>query len=146
MSNLGFVDIILDNTNRLYSVAFSQFSWYKKVQGTEVLVTRIKENTKLKTVFGSIATSTLADDSETTNFRYVILISMNDMKKLYQKSIDPIVFYDNEDRLQIGDLLIFSRGVQEYKWKITDVQTFSEAGGVLQQYTITGLTEVNTLK
>lgn len=146
MSDLGFVNSILDNTNRIHQVGLKQFSWWKKVQGTKCQVVRIKENTSYKNVFGSIANSTLPDDDDAEKFPYVVLISMNDMKKLFQKSIDPLQFYDNEGILQLGDILVFSRLSQEYKWKITDIQTFSETGNVLNYYTISGLAEVNSTK
>lgn len=146
MSDLGFVNSILDNTNRIHQVGLKQFSWWKKVQGTKCQVVRIKENTSYKNVFGSIANSTLPDDDDAEKFPYVVLISMNDMKKLFQKSIDPLQFYDNEGILQLGDILVFSRLSQEYKWKVTDIQTFSETGNVLNYYTISGLAEVNSTK
>lgn len=143
MSQLGFIEQLLDNTNRFYSVAFNQFDWWKKIQGTKCTVSRLAENNKYKRVFGSVASSTELDDSDLEKFDYVVLISMNDMKKLYQKSIDPLQFFDNNDKIQIGDIITFCRGKQEYKWKITEVQTFSEAEKVLQQYTMTGMTEVS---
>lgn len=146
MSDLGFVNSILDNTNRIHQIGLKQFSWWKKVQGTKCQVVRIKENTSYKNVFGSIANSTLPDDDDAEKFPYVVLISMNDMKKLFQKSIDPLQFYDNEGILQLGDILVFSRLSQEYKWKVTDIQTFSETGNVLNYYTISGLAEVNSTK
>jgi hypothetical protein len=142
----GFVNIMLDNTNKIYQVSLKQFDWWKKVQGTECQVVRIKENSSYKTVFGSIANSTLPDDEDAEKFPYVILINMNDMKRLFQKAVDPLQFYDNQQELKLGDILIFSRYDQEFKWKITEIQTFSETANVLNQYTITGLVEVNSLK
>lgn len=144
MSKTGFVNLILDNTNKIYQISLSQFKWYKKVMGTKVQVSRVKENTSYRSVFGSIASSTLPDDDEADRFPYVILINMNDLKKIYQKSIDPLQFYDNESTLKLGDILIFSRRTQEYKWKVTDIQTFSETGDVVHQISISGLNEVNS--
>lgn len=145
MGNGGFVNIILDNTDRIYRLSFNQFEWWKKVQGTKCQVTRIKENDSYKNVFGSIANSTLPDDEDAEKFPYIILISLNDMKKIFQKSIDQIQFYDNEDTLKLGDIISFSRLNQEYKWKVIDVQSFNETASVLHQYTISGLTETNAL-
>lgn len=138
----GFVKSILDATNQFYSVSLKQFEWYKKQLGTRVQVSRLKQLDKYKDVFGSVATSTLIDDDSLEKFPYVVLINLNDMVKLYQKSINQLQFYDNLDKLKIGDVLIFTRNDQEYKWKITDVQTFSEAEGVLYSYTIQGMQEV----
>lgn len=146
MSDLGFVESLLDNTNRIYSLALHQFEWYKKVQGTKCQVVRIASQAKYRNVFGSIVSSTLPDDNEAEKFPYVVLISLNDMKKIYQKSTDPLQFYDNKNELKLGDIIVFSRRSQEYKYKITDLMTFSEAEGVLYQYTMQGLQETNKIK
>jgi hypothetical protein len=144
MSSLGFVEQVLDNTNHIYQVGLKQFTWWKKVLGTDCLVSRVKQHDKYRNVYGSIANSILPDDNDSDKFPYVILINMNDMKKLFQKSTDQLQFYDNEDILKLGDILIFSRLHQEYKWKIVDILTFSETNNVLRQYTITGLAETNS--
>jgi len=144
MSRLGFVESLLDNTNHVYSTMLKQFSWYKKILGTDVIVSRIKEMNKYKKVFGSKASSTIADDPELEKFQYVILISMNDMLRLYQETATQLQFYDNEDKLQLGDILTFSRKSMQYRWKITEIQTFSEANDVLRQYTIVGLSDIKT--
>lgn len=146
MSDLGFIERLLDNTNHIYQTSLKQFDWHKKVQGTRVQVTRIKDNAKYKNVFGAIASSTLPDDQEAEKFEYVILISLNDMKKLFQKAVDQIQFYDNEDKLELGDIVGYTRGSQEYKFKVIDIMTFSETNNVLRQYTLGGLTEVNASK
>jgi len=146
MSELGFSELVLDNTDRFYRISFNQFAWWKKVQGTKCQVVRIKENTSYRKVFGSIASSTLPDDEDAEKFPYVILISMNDMKRLFLKSTEPLNFYDNEDKLKLGDILVFSRKAQQFKWKITDIQTFNETDSIVRQYTILGLTETDSLR
>jgi len=143
MSNLGFVESLLDSTNQFYQVALQQFEWWKETQGTKVEVTRIKQNTSYRNVFGAIASSTLPDDSSAEHFEHVVLISMNNMMKIFQKSIENLTCYDNENKLKLGDILSFSRGKQVYKWKVIDIETFSEAEGVLYQYTLGGFTEVD---
>ena len=142
MNNEGFVGLLVSNPNISYQIMLQQFDWWKMAQGTKVQVSRILENTKYRHVYGSIANSTLPDDRDAERFPYVILISMNDMKKIFQKSADPLQFYDNKSELKIGDILIFSRNGQEYKWKITEVQSFGESEEVLNQYSISGLNEI----
>lgn len=138
----GFIKSILDGTNQFYSTALKQFEWYKKILGTKVIVSRLKTADKYKDVFGSTATSTLVDDTDLDKFPYVVLINMNDMLRLYQKSTNQLQFQDNLDVIKIGDVLTFSRNGQEYKWKVINVETFSEAERVLYQYTIQGMQEV----
>lgn len=147
MSSLGFVEQLLDGSDWFYQVALKQFAWWKQVQGTKCIVNRINaKEEKYYDVFGSVYSSTVKDDDNVEVFNYVILISMNDMKKIFQKSIDQLQFYDNEDKLKLGDIIIFSRKKQEYKFKIIDIQSHGEAQQVLNQYTIAGMTEVNSIE
>jgi hypothetical protein len=143
MSSNGFINKYLDNANTFYHIALQQFKFYKKLEGTKVVVSRISNSSKYKEVFGTTYSSTLMNDNEKSEFEYVIIINMNDMKKLYQKNIDQLQFMDNQDTIKLGDVLTYTRKTQEYKFKVTDVQTFSEAEGVLYQYTIAGMTETN---
>jgi hypothetical protein len=145
MSDLGFVNKYLDNANLFYSIALKQFKVYKKLLGTKVVVTRILNDSKYKSVFGSTYHSTLRNDNEVKKFDATIIINMNDMKKIFQKTIDQLDFYDNERVMELGDIFIFSRKNQEYKFKVVNIESFSEASDVLWRYTATGLVEVNQL-
>jgi hypothetical protein len=145
MSDLGFVNKYLDNTNLFYSIALKQFKVYKKLLGTKVVVTRILNDSKYKSVFGSTYHSTLRNDNEVKKFDATIIINMNDMKRIFQKTIDQLDFYDNERVMELGDIFIFSRKNQEYKFKVVNIESFSEASDVLWRYTATGLVEVNQL-
>lgn len=139
----GFIKPIISNTNSWYKVGLKQFDWAKKTQGTKCIVTRLKEHNKYSSVFGAVATSTLKDDEERDEFPYVVIINMQDMLKLFQKSINQLDFYDNEDKLKLGDLIRFSSNGQEFKFQVTDIQTFGHAGHVLNRITLSGLVEVN---
>lgn len=146
MSGSGFVKTLLDNTNFFYKTALTGLEWWRKINGIKCQVIRLKEDDDYKSVYGSIANSTLVDDENAERFDYVAIFGMNEMLRLYGKSIDPIQMFDNRNILKNGDILVFSRGDQEFKWKVTDILTFSEAEGVLYQYTINGLTEVNSTR
>lgn len=146
MSKFGFVQSMFDNTNKFYKTGLQQFDWYRKILGTEVLVTRFKQVNKYMDVFGSVATAAMRKDEDTEQFKYVVLINLNDMLKLFQKSINQLEFYDNNSVLQLGDVLKFSRNKQEFQYKIIEINTFSEAGFILNQYTLSGLVETNSTK
>jgi hypothetical protein len=62
------------------------------------------------------------------------------------KSIDQIEFYDNNNVLKSGDVVTFSRRDQEFKFKITRAETFSEAEGVLYRYIMMGMTEIDSFR
>jgi len=144
MSQLGFIEQLLDNTNHLYGTMLKQFAWYKKVMGTKVTVIRIKERSKYKKVFGSVASSTIPDDRDAEKFEYTILISLNDMLRLYQETSTTMTFYDNEDKIELGDILAYSRKDMQYKFKVMEIRTFSEADDTLREYTIGGLADIET--
>jgi hypothetical protein len=115
--------------------------------GTDVRVVRVLDESVRKLVFGATFTSDMIGDYETKEFKYRILINMNDMRKIYQQSIDTLEIYDNQPVLELGDLLTYVRENKEYKFKIVDVQSFSEAAKVLYRYTLQGYQEVsNKLK
>jgi hypothetical protein len=97
MANNGFINKYLDNANTFYHIALQQFKFYKKLEGTKVVVSRVSNSSKYKEVFGTTYSSTLMNDNEKSEFEYVIIINMNDMKKLYQKNIDQLQFMDNQD-------------------------------------------------
>jgi hypothetical protein len=142
----GFIKDVVTNTNNWYKVGLQQIEWQKKIQGTKCMVTRLSKSSKYKDVFGSIASSTVLGDVKKEEFPYVVLINLNDMLKLYQKSLNQLDFYDNESILKLGDVLSFSSAGQVFRFKIIDIQTFSETGFILNRYTISGFTEVNSEK
>ena len=146
MKGNGFVNELLDNTNHFYSVSLNMMDWWRKIMGIKCQVVRLSDSDVYRKVYGSIATSTLVDDSNAERFNYIALFGMNEMLRLFSKSTEPIQMYDNRDIIKSGDLLVFSRGDQEYKWKVTETFTFSEVGGVLNQYTLSGLTEVDSTR
>lgn len=146
MSAEGFIKDLLTGTNSFYKIGLTQLSWYKKTLGTKCIVSRIIKQSKYKDVFGSTVSSTINENTDVEEFPYVVLINLNDMMKLFQKSITQLDFYDNESILQLGDVLRFSSSGQEFRYKITDIQTFNETGKVLNRYSISGLVEVSSNK
>lgn len=145
MSGNGFIRDVLDTSNKFYHISLKQFKFYKKILGTKVQVQRVISESKYRDVFGSLYTSENLDDCEIEKFDYIALINMNDMKKLFAKNIEQLEFYDNEDILHKGDVLSYKRKDQEYKFKVSEVETFSEAEGVLYKYTVIGIVETKTL-
>jgi hypothetical protein len=137
----GFVADLLDNSNKFHSVALNQFKLNKKLLGTKVSVERISPNSKYREVFGGLYTSENLDDSEIERFSYVILLNMNDMKNLLSKNVNSLEIFDNENILRLGDVLSYRRRDQEYQFKVSSVETFSEAENVLYKYTLLGLLE-----
>lgn len=105
VDNKGFINQLLDNSNDFYAKAFQQFNFYKKLLGTRVIVTRVKNESDYRDVFGIIYSSTLLDDSDKEEFEYMILINLNDMNSLFQKNIDQIEFFDNEFVIEVGDVI-----------------------------------------
>jgi len=146
VDNKGFINQLLDNSNDFYAKAFQQFNFYKKLLGTRVIVTRVKNESDYRDVFGYIYSSTLLDDSDKEEFEYMIFININDMNSLFQKNIDQIEFFDNEFVIKVGDVITYTRRDQEFKFKVSKVEIFSEAEGVLYRYTMMGMTEIDSFR
>lgn len=138
----GFLKPIIDMTDAFYQVGLNQFDWHKKIQGTECLVSRVKRSSDYRDVFGSVYTSTLQDDEDNEEFKYTILINLNNLSRLFQQSITQLDFYDNKDVLQLGDVIKFVANGYQYRYKITDIQIFGTKTNFLNQYTISGMAEV----
>lgn len=140
----GFAAKYLDKANEFERVILKQIDFYKKLQGTKVIVTRYSDDNKYKSVYGSLFSSSLVGEQGQKSFEYVVLINMHDMKKLYQRTIDSIEFYDNKDIIQQGDVLTYARGGNQYQFKVTSVDTWSDDYLVLNKYTLSGLRESTT--
>lgn len=142
MSQVGFIDKYLDNANKFYSLAMNQFDFYLKIMGTDVIIIRVKDDSKHKQVYGTVYSSDLLNDEDLVKLKYRILINMNDMRKIYSQSADQFEIYDNRDVLKMGDIIEFSRKDKTYRFKVTEVQAFSEAASVLWKYNLSGYQEV----
>jgi hypothetical protein len=142
----GFIQPMIDMANEFISVGLQQFEWQKEIEGTKVMVSRVTSDSKHKRLYGTTTSSTLRADTKVEEFPYVVIINTQDMVKLYQKSITQLDFLDNKDILKLGDVISYSRNGQLFRYKIIDVQTFSEAGGLLNRYTLAGMAEVNSTK
>lgn len=143
-SSGGFVATLLDKANEFTRIAYKQIAFNKKVMGTKVQVSRTTEDNKYKSVYGTLYNSSLVGTAGKSSFEYVVLINMNDMKKLYQRNIEQLEFYDNEQVLQMGDVITYSRNSREFKFKIINIETWSDDENVIYKYTISGLSETNT--
>ena len=143
MSDNGFVNQHADNVLHFYRNALLQFNFTKKYYGTQVVVNRPIKGSDGEEVFGSIYSSTIANDDEYEYFNYVIVINMNNMKNIYLKTIEQVEIFDNEAVLKKGDTLTFTRGNYEYKFIIKEHYTYSEAGGVINKYLLSGFRERN---
>lgn len=144
MKSGGFVSDMHDASNHFHKIAFKQIKFNKKILGTKVLVTRTKQDSKYKKVYGALYNSGLKGNNNQESFEYVVLINMNDMHRLYQRTIDQLEFYDNEKVLDMGDTLTYYRSGRKYQFKITAVDTWSDDIDVLYKYTIAGMNEINT--
>jgi hypothetical protein len=145
MSKVGFVDEYLDNANKFYSLAMNQFDFYLKLMGTDCTIIRITNESKQKEVFGSTYSSDLIGDGEIVRMKYRILINMNDMRKIYQQTIDQFEVYDNRPVMHLGDIIEFSRDKKTYKFKIVEEHAFSEAADVIYRYQLQGYQEITSL-
>lgn len=133
----GFVGPITTGSEEFYRKSLKQFAWQKKLQGTKVVVQRIKKDSKYNDVLGINYSNNLQNSTEVETFNYVVVINAERMVKVYNENSETIDFMDDQNVLQLGDVLVFTRNSREFRFKITDMQTFTQVGGYLNQYTMT---------
>lgn len=141
----GFTEKVLDMTNKFYTTAMKMIGFQKKLQGITVDVERTSEESKYSKVFGGVYNSDNIADDEVNHFHYKILIQVNEMKRLYTKAIGQLDFYDNESVLRKGDTITYTRNNQKFKFKVSEVDNFSDTEGILYRYTLVGLIETKIL-
>jgi len=94
MSEYGYINKWFDKADKFYNISLKQFEFHKKILGTRVRVTRIKDTSKYKAVLGSVYTSNILNDADKVEFDYVVIINLNSMKQLFNRNIDSLEFYD----------------------------------------------------
>lgn len=142
MSNLGFVDKYFENANKFYELAMNQYDFYLKIMGIDILIIRVKENAIRKEVYGAVYSSDLLNDEDLIKIKYRIIINLNDMRKIWSKVADSFEVYDNRNVLQMGDIVQMVRRDNMYRFKVTNVESFSESERIIYRYYLQGYQEV----
>jgi hypothetical protein len=139
--NEGLVSDYLNRANNFLKVGMKNIKLLKKMIGTRVIVSRPKDNSKWKNVFGGSYSSDSTLETDYDQFQTILIINMNDMRDVWSRNRDIIETYSDEGNLEVGDEVQYSRNGVTYRYKIIQKQAFSEAKIGLYVYMLSTIIE-----
>lgn len=131
----------LEKSNKLYSIGAKNIKIQIALRGTDFVVLRPKNNSKWKNVFGGSYSSDSTLENDYEQFTTKLIIDMNDMRDVFNRNRDIIQTITNDDSLEVGDELQYTRDKITYRFKIIQKQSFSEAAKIIYQYTLSSIVE-----
>lgn len=141
MSSENFVSEYLDTATKLYKLGMEGMKLNKKLLGTNFIVNRPKFQSKYKQVFGGSYSSENSLENDYTQFTVRLIINMNDLRDVWSRNRDSLEVYDNEDILEYGDELQYTREGRTYRFKVTGKSSYSETASLIYVYTLSSIIE-----
>ena len=141
MSAENMASKTLDKANQLYTIGAKNIKFLKTVKGTDFVVLRPKDNSKWKNVFGGSYSSDSTLENDYEQFTTTLILDLSDMRDVWNRNRDIIQTITDDDSLQVGDELQYTRDKITYRFKIIQKSSFSEAAKVVFQYTLSSIVE-----
>lgn len=130
-----------DRAQKLYQIGLKNIKLQLKLNGTQFVVMRPKENSKWKNVFGGSYSSESTLENDYDQFTTILIVNMNDMRDVWNRNRDTLEAWTNDGSLQVGDELQYTRDGRTYRFKISLKQGFSETANSLFSYTLMSIIE-----
>ncbi|MBR2246474.1 MAG: hypothetical protein IJ880_05550 [Bacilli bacterium] len=130
-----------DRAQKLYQIGLKNIKLQLKLNGTQFVVMRPKENSKWKNVFGGSYSSESTLENDYDQFTTTLIVNMNDMRDVWNRNRDTLEAWTNDGSLQVGDELQYTRDGRTYRFKISLKQGFSETANSLFSYTLMSIIE-----
>jgi hypothetical protein len=140
----GMVNSLFDRSSRFYSICLKNIKFYMNLLGHNFVVSRPKENSKWKNVFGGSFSSDNTLENDYEQFTTRLIINLNDMRDVWNRNRDTIESYTPDGSLNVGDELQYTRDKRTFRFKIIQKQGYSEAAEVLYTYTLSSIIETLT--
>jgi len=131
----------LDRANKLYSIGMKQIKLQLKLQGTDFIVLRPKNNSKWKQVFGGTYSSSSTLENDYEQFSTRLIVNLNEFRDVWNRNRDIIESYSPDGSLEVGDELQYTRDKRTFRFKISMKQAYSEVADVLYVYTLSSIIE-----
>lgn len=141
MSAEGMTSKILDIANKFYTAGAKAINIYLKLLGTEFIVSRPKDNSKWKNVFGGSYSSSDTLENDYDYFTTRLLVNLNEMKDVWNRNRDNVESYTNDGSLNVGDEVQYTRNGLTFRFKITQKMSFSEVSNIYYVYTLSSIIE-----
>lgn len=132
----------LDKAQKFFSIGLQNgIKLQLKLNGTEFVVMRPKDNSKWKNVFGGSFSSDSTLENDYEQFTTTLVVNTNDMKDVWNRNRDTLEAWTNDGSLEVGDELQYIRNGRTYRFKISLKQGFSETANSLFSYTLMAIIE-----
>lgn len=141
MSQENLVSKYLDLANKFYSIGMRNLKLYKKILGTNFIVSRPKSQSKYKQVFGGSYSSNDILENDYTTFNVRLILNMNDMKDVWSRNRDSLEVYNDEDLLEVGDEVQYTREGRTYRFKVSQKSSYSEVSSSIYVYVLSSIIE-----
>lgn len=143
--NEGMVSDYLNRSNKFLQIGMKNVKLLIKMIGTNFIVSRPKENSKWKNVFGGSYSSDSTLENDYDQFTTRLVINLNDMKDVWSRNRDVIETYSDDGDLEVGDELEYTRSGITYRFKIIQKQAYSEAAVGLFIYMLSSIIETKEI-
>lgn len=131
----------LDKANKLFKIGLKHFKLQLNLLGTDFVVLRPKDNSKWKNVFGGTYSSDSTLENDYDQFSTRLIINLSEMKDVWNRNRDSIEALSDDESLEVGDELRYTREKRTFRFKITMKQGYSEIADVLYSYTLLSIVE-----
>lgn len=108
----------LDKANKFLEIGMRNIKLQLKFLGTKFVVSRPKENSKWKNVFGGSYSSDSTLENDYEQFTTKLLINLNDLRDVWSRNRDTVEVYSDKNDLEVGDELQYTRDKITYRFKI----------------------------
>ena len=143
--NEGMVSDYLNKANKFLQVGMKNVKILMKMVGTKFIVSRPKDNSKWKNVFGGSYSSDSTLENDYDQFNTTLIISLNDMRDVWSRNRDIIETYSDNGDLEVGDELQYARSGITYRFKIIQKQAYSESSVGLFIYMLSSIIETKEI-
>ena len=139
--NEGMVSDYINRSNKFLQVGMKNIKVLMKMMGTKFIVSRPKDNSKWKNVFGGSYSSDSTLENDYDQFTTTLIINMNDMRDVWSRNRDIIETYSDNGDLEVGDELQYTRSGITYRFKVIQKQAYSDASVGLFTYFLSSIIE-----
>lgn len=145
MSEESMSSKYLDKVNKLYEIGMKNIKLQLKLLGTDFVVSRPKEDSKWKNVFGGVYSSDNTIETDYTFFNTRLVVNLNELRDVWSRNKDVIESYSDSDILNVGDELQYTRNKITYRFKIIQKSGYSESAQGIFVYVLSSIIETKDM-
>lgn len=139
--NEGMVSDYINRANKFLQVGMKNIRVLMKMMGTKFIVSRPKDNSKWKNVFGGSYSSDSTLENDYDQFNTTLIVNLNDMRDVWSRNRDIIETYSDDGSLEVGDELQYTRSGLTYRFKLIQKQAYSDSSVGIFVYYLSSIIE-----